>query len=170
MRPVSPGSQKVANLIKAVIKISKFIPFVLLPVLLPTQSFSGTTVKFRHILSIYSDDKGVSLKQPDSVACSEKSFYIVADTGNKRLLRYVFQNNILEAGVKKIKVPQLSYPIKTKINSKGDIFVLDGKKRRIIHLTPEGVFKGYIDPIGSPSPKKYVPRSFALDTADNIEC
>jgi len=136
--------------------------------LTPMMSYGGPSVKFKHAVSIYSDAKGIGLKQPDGVACDEKSFLIVADTGNGRLLRYIFQNNVLETGVKEIKIPQLSYPIRTKINSKGEIFVLDGKQRRIIRLTPEGVFKGYIDPIGLPSPKKYVPRSFAVDTADNI--
>jgi len=136
--------------------------------LLPMTSYSGPSVKFIHVVSIYSDDKGVGLKQPDSVACNEKSFFIVADTGNGRILRYTFQNNVLEAGITKIKVPQLSYPIKTKINSKGEIFALDGKKRRIIRLSPEGVFKGFIDPIGLPSPATYVPRSFTLDVTDNI--
>ena len=155
-------------MIKAVIKISKFTAFLLLPVLLPIQSFSGTAVKFRHILSIYSDDKGVGLKQPESIVCRDPSTLIVADTDNGRLLRYTIQDNAVKTGVKIIKVPQISYPIKVRINSKGDIFVFDGKKRRIIRLTPEGVFKGYLDPIGLPSPTKFVPKSFALDEKDNI--
>ena len=131
-------------------------------------SYSGPSVKFQPVVSIYSDDKDISLKQPEGVACNEKSFLIVADTGNGRLLRYIFQNNVLEAGVKEIKMPQLPSPARAQINSKGEIFVLDGKKLRIIRLTPEGVFKGYLDPMGLPSPATFVPRSFTVDEKDNI--
>lgn len=137
-------------------------------VLIPVTSYGGGSVKFQPVISIYLDDKEIKLKQPESVACNEESSLIVADTGNGRLLRYIFQNNVLKAGTKEIKAPQLSYPVKTKLNSKGEIFVLDGKERRIIRLTPEGMFKGYLDPEGLPSPAKYVLRSFTLDTSDNL--
>jgi len=153
---------------KALIKTCVILSVVMTTVLAPMTSFSGASLKFRHVVSIYSDDKDISLKEPESIACNEKSLLLVADTGNGRLLRYIFQSNVLEAGVKEFKVPQLLYPIKTRINSKGEIFVLDGKQRRIIHLTPEGVFKGYLDPIGLSSPATFVPRSFALDEKDNI--
>jgi sugar lactone lactonase YvrE len=153
---------------KALIKTCIILTSVMTGVLIPMTSFSGPSVKFKHVVSIYSDDKDISLKEPEGVACNEKSILIVADTGNGRLLQYIFQNNVLEAGAKEIKVPQLSYPIRAQINSKGEILVLDGKKRRIIRLTPEGVFKGYLDPIGLPSPATFVPRSFAVDKTDNI--
>ena len=119
-------------------------------------------------MSIYADDKGLGLKQPEGVACSEKSFLLVADTGNGRLLRYIFQNNALETGAEEIKVPQLSYPVRVQMNSKGQIYALDGKQRRIIRLTPAGEFKDYLDPTGLPSPASYVPRSFTIDVDDNL--
>ena len=72
---------------KALIKICAIITLVLVLVVVPTKSFSGAALKFRHILSIYADDKDVGLKQPEGVACGPKSFLIVADTGNGRLLR-----------------------------------------------------------------------------------
>ena len=54
------------------------------------------------------------------------------------------------------------------MNSKGEIFALDGKKRRIIRLNPDGTFKGYVDAEGIPSPSTFVPRSFKIDRNNNI--
>jgi len=135
--------------------------------LLPEKSFSAETVKLRHLQSVYFDEKGGGLKQPEGVACNEKSLLIVGDTGNDRLIRYTFQEKSLKAGTE-IKIPQLSNPIRIQINSKGEIFALDGKRRRVVNLTPEGAFKGYVDPEGVPSPSTYVPRSFKIDRNNNI--
>ena len=74
--------------------------------LLPMKSFSAETVKFRYLQSVYFDDKGGGLKQPEGVACNEKSLLIVGDTGNDRLLQYTFQEKSLKAG-NEIKIPQL---------------------------------------------------------------
>jgi len=136
-------------------------------VLLPMKSFSAETVKFRYLQSVYFDEKGGGLKQPEGVACNEKSLLIVGDTGNDRLLQYTFQEKSLKAG-NEIKIPQLTNPIRIQINSKGEIFVLDGKKRRIIRLNADGTFKGYVDAEGIPSPSTFVPRSFKIDRNNNI--
>jgi hypothetical protein len=135
--------------------------------LLPTNSFSAETVKFRYVQSVYFDEKGGGLKQPEGVACNEKSLLVVGDTGNDRLVRYSFQEKSLKVGTE-IKIPQLSNPIRIQINSKGEIFALDGKRRRVVKLTPEGAFKGYVDPEGVPSPSTYVPRSFKIDRNNSI--
>ena len=135
--------------------------------LLPVKSFSAETVKFRHLQSIYFDEKGAGMKQPEGIACSEKGLLIVGDTGNDRLLRYSYNDRSLKAGAE-IKVQQLSNPIRIQMNSKGEIFVLDGKKRRIIRLNPDGTFKGYVDAEGIPSPSAFVPRSFKIDRNNNI--
>ncbi len=134
---------------------------------LPFQAFSAETVKLRHVQSIYFDEKGAGMKQPEGVACSEKSLLIVGDTGNDRLLRYSYQDRSLKAGTE-IKIPQLSNPIRVQINSKEEIFALDGKKRRIIRLNPDGTFKGYVDGEGIPSPSTFVPKSFKIDPQNNI--
>ena len=133
----------------------------------PPTVLNAETVKFRHLLSVYVDDKGSGMKQPEGVACSEKSLLIVSDTGNGRLLKYTFQEKALKTE-SEIKVPQLTYPLRVQINSKGEIFVLDGKKRRILRLTPAGEFKGYVDPQGLPSSPAMVPRSFKIGTNDTI--
>jgi sugar lactone lactonase YvrE len=153
---------------KASIKILAMLTAMMTAMLTPVTSFSGASVKYRHVLSIYADDKDAGLKQPEGVACNENSVIIVADTGNGRLLRYIFQNNVLEKEVVEIKVPQISYPISAQINSKDEIYVLDGKQRRIVRLTPEGRFKDYLDPTGLPPPTSFVPRSFTIDGKDNL--
>jgi len=133
----------------------------------PLTGLNAQTVKFRHLLSLYFDDKEVGMKNPEGVACSEKSLLVVSDTGNGRLLRYTFQGKVVKAE-SEIKVPQLTYPLRVQINSKGEIFALDGKKRRILRLTPAGEFKGYVDPQGLPSSPAIVPRSFKIGTNDSI--
>jgi hypothetical protein len=135
--------------------------------ILPMKSFSAETVKLRYVQSIYFDDKGGSIKQPEGVACNDKSVLIVGDTGNGRLLRYTFQDKSIAAG-NEIKIPQLSYPIRVQMNSKGEIFGLDGKQRRIVRLTPKGEFKDYLSPEGLPSPSSFVPRSFKIDPNDHV--
>jgi hypothetical protein len=135
--------------------------------LLPMKSFSAETVKFRHLQSVYFDERGGNIKQPEGVACSDKSILVVGDTGNDRLLRYTFSEKNLKAGTE-IKIPQLSNPIRIQINSKGEIFALDGKRRRVVRLTPEGTFKGYVEPGGIPSASAFVPRSIKTDANDNI--
>lgn len=142
--------------------------FLVLTVLFfPFQSFSAEAVRFRHLQSVYLDEKGGSLKQPEGVTCDAKSNLVVGDTGNDRLLRYTFQEKSPKAGLE-IKIPQLSNPIRVQINSKGEIFALDGKKRRILRLSPEGAFKGYVDAEGVPSPSAFVPRSFKVDVNDHL--
>ena len=131
------------------------------------KTFSAETVKLRYLQSVYFDEKGGGLKQPEGVACNEKSLLVVGDTGNDRLVKYTFQDKSLKSG-SEIRIPQLTNPIRVQINSKGEIFVLDGKKRRIIRLNPDGTFKGYVDAEGIPSPSTFVPRSFKIDRNNNI--
>ncbi|MGZ3536204.1 MAG: NHL repeat-containing protein [Thermodesulfobacteriota bacterium] len=135
--------------------------------LLSLNSFSAETVKLKYLQSVYFDDKGGGLKQPEAVASGEKSVLVVGDTANDRLVQYTFQDKNL-AGGSQIKIPQLSNPIRVQVNSKREIFALDGKKRRIVRLSPEGTFKNYVDPEGIPSPSAFVSRSFKIDRSDNI--
>jgi hypothetical protein len=60
------------------------------------KSFSAETAKFRYLQSVYFDEKGGGLKQPEGVACNEKFLLIVGDTGNDRLLQYTFQEKRLK--------------------------------------------------------------------------
>lgn len=151
----------------AAIKIISLIAVGLILVL-ASAGFGWTeTIKFRHITSIYSDDQEQSLKHPEGVACNQNTL-IVADTGNARLLQYRFADNNLQPKTLEIKLPQLIYPRKININSRQEIYVLDGKQRRIIRMTRDGKFSGYFDPQGLPAPAKHVPRSFHIDRNDNL--
>ena len=135
--------------------------------LFPLSSFGGDIAKFQHSLSLYLDDKGAGFQRPEGVACNDKSLIVVGDTGNDRLLRFSFQEKTVKAATE-IKIPQLSNPICVQLNSRGEIFALDGKHRRIVRLDPEGGFKGYLAPEGMPSSSAMVPRSFKIGRDDTI--
>jgi hypothetical protein len=135
--------------------------------LIPAKSFSAETVKLRYVQAIYFDDKNSGMKQPEGVACNDKNLLVVGDTENNRLLQYTYQDKSTKGG-KEMKIPQFSFPIRVQMNSKGEIFALDGKQRRIVHLSPGGEFKGYVTPEGIPSLSSFVPRSFKVDSKDNI--
>ncbi len=135
--------------------------------LLPSASFGAGAVNILHVQSLYSDDKGTGLSHPEGVACNEESLVITADSENGRLLRYIYKDKSVKAEPE-IKVAQLSYPIVVRLNSKNEIFALDGKDRRIVRLSPEGQFLGYLEPSGLPLPASFIPRSFDIDRDDNI--
>lgn len=137
---------------------------------LPVMALGASAVKGRHIISVYSDKAEKDIKKlmhPEGVGCSDNSLFIVADTGNERLLQYELRDEQLHK-LAEFKLQQLSHPIKVMINSRGEIYGLDGKKRRIAHLSPDGNFKDYIEPKGLTSSETYVPKSFAIDINDNI--
>jgi len=133
----------------------------------PVRAFSAGTVKYMHILSLYSDEKGVGLKNPEGVGCNEESRIIVADTANHRLLQYKLEDRTLTAGAE-IVVPQVTYPVEVKFNSKGEVFALDGKQHRIARLSTDGTFIGYVELSGIPSPASYVIKSFEIDKENKI--
>jgi len=132
----------------------------------PLQSFAEEVIRFQQLLTIYADDAEKSLLRPEGLDCTSASL-IVADTGNNRLLKFALADGTPK-GASEIKVPELTQPIRVQVNSKGEILVLDGKKRRIVRLNPAGQFIGYLDPKGLPSGPDIVLRSFKLDRQDNI--
>jgi len=134
----------------------------------PPGAFCADVIKFRHVATIYAGSQQLGLKQPEGVGCDDKSLLIVADSGNARLLRYTFRDNTAIPTAFETKVPQLAYPVRVQMNSQKDIFVLDGKLRRIARLTASGKFVSYIDPKAGTSPTTYAPRRFHIDGSDNI--
>jgi streptogramin lyase len=139
----------------------------IIALLAPVSSHAAETKAFKHIVSLYTDDKDVGIKAPEGVACNDKLDFIVADTGNSRLLRYKLQDGKLVGGTE-IRVPEMPYPVRLQLGSKGDIFALDEKLRRIVRLNPDGAFAGYVEPQGVPAPTAVVPRSFKLDASDTM--
>ncbi len=121
--------------------------------------------KIRHLSSVYFDNADLALKNPEGVACGD-NFIVVADTGNNRIVRYsmVTQSLLPDAVFPLDKI----YPIIAQINSKGDIFVLDGKSRSIVKIIQTGKIAGKLQPKGLPGSKPFIPRSFKLDKEDNI--
>jgi tripartite motif-containing protein 71 len=135
------------------------------------MSSGAAVVKFRYITSLYShysSDKEVPLQKPEGVACNNQGTLIVADSGNGRLLRYNLQGEVLGTDSVEIRADRLLYPVKTEINSKGEIYTLDRSQRSIVRMTPAGEFISYLQPTGLPSPASYVPRSFTTDKNDNV--
>jgi sugar lactone lactonase YvrE len=125
-------------------------------------------LKFRHIASIYGDDQGFGLKNPEGVACNQKSLLIVSDTGNGRLLQYTYKDKTVAAKARGIKLSQLVYPVQVHLNSQGEIFALDRRQRRIVRISAAGAFRGYIDLQGSSSSVAAAPKNFHIDKNDNI--
>jgi sugar lactone lactonase YvrE len=139
--------------------------------LMPVPALSAEVMQLRHVASIYSyvDTKQtnaavIKINQPEGVACRGTSI-LVSDTANGRLQPYNLKDDGTIAPVPgtEIKVP---YPLHVRLNSKGDIFVLDGKQRRILRLNAAGEPKGNFEPEGVPAPETWIPKNFAIDTND----
>ncbi len=145
--------------------INLFIVMLLL--LMPALSFGAETTKVRFVGSIYADSKGGAIKIPEGVACSYKSLVVVSDTGGNRLLKYTFTDGVLQGG-EELPVTGMSNPLRIQMNSKGEIFVLDGKQRRIVRISPDGGPAAYVTPQGLATPADFVPRSFKVDASDAI--
>ena len=109
-------------MVKTIIHALFTVTALLVSIYFPMTSYSGLTVKFRHLQSIYTDAQGFPLKNPEGVAFNEKSQLWVADTGNGRLLRYTFRGDFLEWETQGFKVPQLSYPSKMEMDQHGRIY------------------------------------------------
>jgi hypothetical protein len=121
--------------------------------------------KIRWVTSVYIDAQGGSLKHPESVACGA-DFFVVADTGNRRLLRYTYLNELVTAEAV-IPLPKSS-PIMVQVNSRGDLYFLDSLKQSIGIVSATGEKLGDLRPRDLPSKKKIIPKSFKIDRDDNI--
>jgi hypothetical protein len=143
----------------------KIILFAVLCLAICSGVDAAEAIKFRLMAPIYVDGKGSGIKQPEGLSCRGNSL-ILADTGNGRLLRYTIAGETWTPGAE-IVLPQLPYPIRVEANSKGEIFALDGKLRRIARISPSGEFQGYVDYSGELQ-GAVVPRSFRIDRNDNL--
>ena len=139
---------------------------LMIVLLLPLPSFGAEAVKLKYSLSLYADEKGNGMNQPEGVACSEDHL-VVADSGNSRLILYSLQGGEPKGG-KEIKLPQLIYPIRVRMSSTGDVLVLDERQRKVIRLSHDGAFKQYVEPTGLPTDSMIVPAGFDVDAHDNL--
>lgn len=117
--------------------------------------------------TIYVDEKKGGLMQPEGISCNYPSILLVADSGNARIVQFSFQDNSF-IPVKELKLPQVTYPIRVQMNSKGEILSLDGSTRKIARISSAGEFNGYIEFKNVPRSANIVPRSFLVDDKDNI--
>jgi len=139
---------------------------IIMLLLLPLPVFSAEEIRYKYASSLYADDKGVGLNQPEGVSCS-KDRLVVADTGNGRLVIYPIQAGEPRTG-REVVLPQLLYPNRLATTSKGDLFVLDGKQRKVARLSADGVYKQYVDFSGLPTEGMVVPAGISVDSADAL--
>jgi hypothetical protein len=134
--------------------------------LLPLHASGAEQIKIKYARSLYTDEKGIGLKQPEGVACSDDRL-IVADTGNSRLILFALRDGDPNGGTE-IKLDQLRYPTRVAMTSKGDLLVLDERQRKIVRLTRDGAFKQYVDPSGMPTDAMILTIGIDVDAQDNL--
>lgn len=153
--------------------LSKTVPFLLV-LLIPLVAWAAGATKLAFTQAVYADSQGGGLRYPEGVSCGADSFW-VADSGNGRLHKYALQNGTAVAGKDVVfaEISQINsldgvYPIRIHQNSKGELFVLDGKHHRLLRLDPEGQFKGVVEVKGVPGKATIIPKSFAIGQGDGI--
>lgn len=129
------------------------------------QASGSEMIKIKWVAAIYSDAVGKGLERPEGVACGDDSF-VVADTGNSRLVRYTYAGHSVSAEAE-ISIPR-SHPIVVQETSRGDLYYLDGRDRRIVGLKADGQKIGSLDPTRLPSSAEIVPKSFRIDENDDV--
>lgn len=128
------------------------------------SAMAAGPAKIEFVQSVYEDSQDIGLNHPEGVGCKDGVF-VVGDTGNDRLVKYTYQDRVAKSTE---LVMQVTAPLIVQINSKDEIYALDGRDRRIVILNPDGSAKGYLSPKGSPVARKMVPKSFRIDENDNI--
>ncbi len=148
-------------------RATKINIFAMILLLCPAQAaLAGEALVFKPVVSIYTDADGKGFLAPEDVACSAGSI-VIADTGNDRLLRYELQGNEVRYAAQ-FTAPQLQSPIRVQRTAKGEVWVLNGKTRRIVRLSEAGQFLGNFEMKGGPDWASVVPRSFRIDREDKV--
>jgi DNA-binding beta-propeller fold protein YncE len=115
--------------------------------------------------AIYQDDKEGALKFPEGVACNDAGAVVVADSGNGRLVLFTYRDGVLTGGTP-VKPAQLAYPTRVQLDSKGNIWVLDRKTRKILKLDAKGTFLAALEAKPGSAITASLPVSFKLDAQD----
>lgn len=124
-------------------------------------------VVFTHEGTIYSDAKEGQLRAPEGVACNDSGYAAVADTGNHRLLFYSLKEGRFAGGTE-LKLSQLPAPWRLQVDANGDLFVLDGKTRKIVKVTAAGTYGGTVEPKGIEDAARVVLGSFKLGVGGTV--
>jgi len=128
---------------------------------------AAESARLRHLASIYFDDRGAGFSLPEGIACGANGQVVVGDTGNDRLLRFTFRDRSASPAIA-IAAQGIEAPAKIQLNSKGEIFALDRRQRRIVRLGAAGGPADVLKLSGVPPPATVVTKSFAIDAADNL--
>jgi sugar lactone lactonase YvrE len=139
---------------------------VMIMLLAPLHAFGADEIRFKHGRSLYADDKGVGMKRPEGIACG-KDRLAVADTGNGRMLVYTIVDGEPRNG-KQVLLTQVMYPIRLAMGSKGDLYILDGRQRKVARVNAEGSFLQYLEITGLPLEGMVVPAGIAIDSKDSL--
>jgi hypothetical protein len=144
-----------------------FLTALVIVLSFPAAGLAAGKVSLLPRTSVYTDGKEAPLSRPEGIACNDKEV-VAADTGNGRLILFHYDDSGLKF-MPPIKLPQIANPTRVQLDGKGDIFVLDGKLKKIAQLDPSGKFVGYIEPQGLPGGSETLnPVSFKLDSSGNI--
>ena len=129
------------------------------------HAFGAEKARIKWVTSVYADAGGDGLRNPEGVTCDDDSI-VVADTGNARIVRYSYQGPAVTAK-QEVGLPR-THPSTIQQNSKGDVYFLDARDRRIALLPAGGDKRVFLDPKGAPTRAEIVPKSFRIDGNDNI--
>jgi hypothetical protein len=139
--------------------------FIAITALVPRAVIAAPAAGLKYQRAIYADTADVALRNPEGVACDDRGALVVADTGNARLLTYVFKDGALEGGTQ-VKLAQLPYPVRVQIDSKGFVYALDRRLKKIVKVDEKGAFAGNFEPRGASS--AVIPAAFKIGPADGV--
>lgn len=135
--------------------------------ILAADQARGDAMVLRGAGAAYADAKGDPLRNPEGVACTKEGRVVAADSGNGRLVLYQFKDGVLIPGAP-IKFPELGYPTRVQIDSRGNLLSLDRQGRRIVRVNESGGFGAFVQPTGVPPQDGFFPVAFKLDAADRL--
>ena len=139
---------------------------LIIMLLVPLHAFGAEEIRYKFAHSLYTDDKGVGMKRPEGIACSSDRL-VIADTGNGRMLLYSIVDGEPKGG-KEVQLTQVIYPIRLAMTSKGDLYILDERQRKVALVNAEGAFKQYLEITGLPLEGTVVPAAICLDSQDSL--
>jgi sugar lactone lactonase YvrE len=126
-----------------------------------TPATGAEVLKLRHAATLYADAAEVPLRVPQGVGCGPGDAFLVADSGNGRVLRVEVSGALARVtGV--VALPEIAYPIRADGGADGSMVVLDGRSRRLARVRADGSFGGWIEVPGVEGAAAPVIRSFAL--------
>jgi len=124
-------------------------------------AMAAEALKLRHAATLYADAEKVPLRFPQGVGCGAGDAFLVADSGNGRVLRMEVSGTLVRVtGV--VQLPEIAYPIRVDGDAAGALVVLDGRSRRLARVRADGSFGGWIDVPRAGGAAAPVIRSFAL--------